>query len=78
MNITDRSYAEHVLAQLNYYRLSGYWHPMHRFTAGQARDDFVNGASFDLVVSLYEFDERLRHTVKRPPGENRPGDLFCS
>ncbi|WP_342318610.1 Abi family protein [Corynebacterium mayonis] len=33
------------------------------FVAGQARDKFVNGASIELVVSLYEFDERLRHTV---------------
>lgn len=63
MTMTDQAHAEHLLARLNYYRLSGYWHPMRRFTAGQAHDEFVEGASFDLVVSLYEFDERLRHTV---------------
>lgn len=63
MSITDQVRAEHLLAQLNYYRLSGYWHPMRRFTAGRACDEFVNGASFDLVFSLYTFDERLRHTV---------------
>lgn len=63
MTITDQAHAEHLLSQLNYYRLSGYWHPMRRFTAGQALDEFVEGASFDLVVSLYKFDERLRHTV---------------
>lgn len=30
---------------------------------GIAQDEFVDGASFDLVVALYEFDERLRHSV---------------
>ncbi len=65
MRIDDRARAEHLLAQLNYYRLSGYSYPMRRFTPGTgvARDEFVDGASFDLVVDLYEFDERLRHSV---------------
>ncbi len=65
MRVDDQDRAEHLLARLNYYRLSGYWYPMRRFTpgAGVARDDFIGGASFDLVVALYEFDERLRHIV---------------
>ncbi|WP_236630195.1 Abi family protein [Corynebacterium atypicum] len=44
---------------MNYYRLSGYWYPMRRFSQvdGTARDEFVDGASFDLVVGLYGFDE---------------------
>ncbi|WP_255315629.1 Abi family protein [Trueperella pecoris] len=63
MSVTDQARAEHLLAQLNYYRLSGYWHPMRHFTAGQAQNEFVIGASFDLVIALYEFDEHLRHTV---------------
>lgn len=65
MCVDDPVRAEDVLARLNYYRLSGYWYPMRRFTpdAGVKRDEFVNGASLDLVVSLYEFDERLRHNV---------------
>lgn len=65
MRIDNQVQAEHLLARLNYYRLSGYWYPMRRFTpdAGVARDEFIDGASFDLVVSLYEFDERLRHSV---------------
>ena len=63
MSITDQARAERLLAQLNYYRLSGYWHPMRHFTAGRACDEFANGASFDLVLALYAFDERLRHTV---------------
>ncbi|MFC5281875.1 hypothetical protein ACFPGO_08365 [Arcanobacterium canis] len=36
---------------------------LHRPQDGIAQDKFVDGASFDLVVALYEFDERLRHGV---------------
>ena len=51
--------------RMNYYRLSGYWYPMRRFSQGDgtAQDEFVDGASFDLVVALYRFDEQLRHSV---------------
>ncbi|WP_340055814.1 Abi family protein [Corynebacterium parakroppenstedtii] len=65
MRIENSDHAKHVLARLNYYRLSGYWYPMRRYdyATGTRCDDFVEGASFDLVVRLYEFDERLRHDV---------------
>ena len=38
---------------------------MRRFSpdTGEACDEFVDGASFDLVIDLYEFDERMRHVV---------------
>lgn len=57
--------AEALLRQLNYYRLSGYWHPMRRFdpATGQSLDVFRSGASFDLADKLYWFDEKLRQTV---------------
>lgn len=65
MRVNDLQHAETLLARLNYYRLSGYWYPMRRFSQGDgtARDEFVEGASFDLVVALYGFDEQLRHSV---------------
>lgn len=65
MRVDDPAHAEKLLARLNYYRLSGYWYPMRRFapSEGIALDEFVEEASFDLVVALYEFDERLRHSV---------------
>lgn len=65
MRVEGESRAEHLLARLNYYRLSGYWYPMRRFPQGDgpALDEFQPGASFELVVQLYEFDERLRHGV---------------
>ena len=65
MRVNDPQHAETLLARLNYYRLSGYWYPMRRFSQGDgtAQDEFVEGASFGLVVALYEFDEQLRHSV---------------
>lgn len=65
MTIENPQSAEALLRQLNYYRLSGYWHPMRRFNAetGQSLDVFRPGASFDLVHKLYLFDEQLRHVV---------------
>lgn len=65
MYVADPQEAERFLARLNYYRVSGYWYPMRHFRPcdGAALDDFVDGSSFELVVALYEFDERLRHAV---------------
>lgn len=65
MRVNDPEHAEMLLARLNYYRLSRYWYPMRRFSQGDgtAQDEFVDGASFDLVVALYRFEEQLRHSV---------------
>lgn len=65
MRVDDPERAEHLLARVNYYRLSGYWFPMRRFDAetGRSRDEFVDGSSLDLVFDLHEFDEDLRHAV---------------
>ncbi|MGQ4508392.1 Abi family protein [Dermabacteraceae bacterium P13128] len=65
MDIRDRSYAEDVLRQINYYRLSGYWHTMRVVdpATGRGIDRFRDGATFELVVALYKFDERLRAVV---------------
>ncbi|MHA3683174.1 Abi family protein [Leucobacter sp. HY1908] len=65
MAIEDPTSAEALLRKLNYYRLSGYWHPMRRFDAdtGQSLDVFRSGASFELVHQLYLFDEQLRRVL---------------
>lgn len=49
-------------ARIGYYRLSGYWYPFRRIdpTTGKRLDDFVDGACFVHVMSLYRYDERLR------------------
>ncbi len=65
MLIRDRARAKHLLHQLNYYRLSGYWYPMRCFSPATraASDQFRQGASFELVVNLYKFDDELRRIV---------------
>jgi abortive infection bacteriophage resistance protein len=55
-----------ALQRLNYYRLSGYWYPFRktnpRGVPGR-QDEFVPGTSFELILSLYEFDRHLRLLV---------------
>lgn len=65
MEIENRERAERELRTLNYYRLSGYWYTMRKIgtDAGGDQDVFREGASFDLVMDLYEFDERLRAVI---------------
>lgn len=54
-----------TLRRLGYYRLAGYFYPLRVFVGEghPRRDAFVDGASFSLVVSLYEFDKTLRLLV---------------
>ncbi len=52
----DRDLMIARLSVVNYYRLSGYWHP---FKDGPT-DTFRPGTSFDTVWSRYVFDRRLR------------------
>jgi len=58
---------EHALSQLgtiSYYRLSAYWYPFRvRDQHGNVTNDFIEGTSFDDVISLYEFDRKLRLLV---------------
>ncbi|PWE40580.1 Abi family protein [Pseudomonas prosekii] len=76
MQIHDPSRAERKLAQLGYYRLSGYWYPARRFemdglnqgvcpvTGKPLRlDTFQAATDFDSAVALYNFDKRLRMLV---------------
>ncbi|KIY39132.1 abortive phage infection protein [Pseudomonas sp. 10-1B] len=75
MHVADSTRAERKLAQVGYYRLSGYWYPAREFDRDPLsnqprtcritgkplrRDIFADGASFDDVVDLYRFDKHLR------------------
>lgn len=51
------------LEMVGYYRLSGYWYPYRKISSGVRGDGFVQGASFDDVVRLYEFDRKLRTQI---------------
>lgn len=65
MRIGDRHSAVEQLRRVNYYRLSGYWYPFRGLKIdGSGRSDrFLEGASFEDVVSLHDFDARLRISV---------------
>lgn len=73
MEINDQSRAERKLAQLGYYRLSGFWYPAREFkinnllhqmcsiTGKPLRlETFQATTSFDAAVQLYRFDKKLR------------------
>ena len=51
----DRDLLVARLSVVNYYRLSGYWHPFKG-----TGDQFQPGTSFDEVWNRYAFDRRLR------------------
>jgi abortive infection bacteriophage resistance protein len=61
--VADETAALAALERLGYYRLSGYFYPLRKTKpVGQKGrlDDFVEGASFDLVIRLADFDKKLR------------------
>ncbi|WP_281510802.1 Abi family protein [Corynebacterium belfantii] len=65
----DEPLARQWLANVSYYRLSGYWYP-YRVLPKNADyrhplrlDNFVSGTSFSEVAGLYEFDRKLRALV---------------
>lgn len=62
--IADLSIAAARLEQINYYRLSAYWHPLRQRDAlGNLTDQFEVDAVFTTALNLYEFDRRLRLLV---------------
>ena len=63
MIFSDEEKARTALNKINYYRLSGYWYPFRKTnpvgTPGR-QDDFRDNTSFELILSLYDFDRNLR------------------
>ena len=55
----DRALMIDRLAVVNYYRLSGYWHPFRK----QGDDAFRPGTTFEAVWDRYVFDRHLRLLV---------------
>lgn len=65
LHISNHAKAEHYLAKIGYYRLSGYWYILRKRTHSPEGepivvDDFAEGASLDDVHDLYVFDKHLR------------------
>jgi abortive infection bacteriophage resistance protein len=63
MSITDPDKAERYLRNINYYRLSGYWHAFRKSENRVFSEQFVDGTCFSNIVDLYYFDKRLRLTL---------------
>ncbi|MGW6778322.1 Abi family protein [Brucella pseudogrignonensis] len=74
MATANRGRMERKLAQVGYYRLSGFWYPCRKFridaqgqkvlcnvTGAPLREDaFTDGTTFEHVFELYLFDKKLR------------------
>lgn len=57
MHNEDSEYTEKTMQRINYYRLSAYGLTL---KDPLIKDEYVAGASFNKMLSLYEFDRRLR------------------
>ena len=55
----DRTSLVAHLADVGYYRLSGYWY-IYKQNPGSDDESFVPGTSFEKVWDLYTFDRQLR------------------
>lgn len=58
--IENEAKALHILKNVSYYRLSGYWYP---FLEDKQNHIFKSNASFDKAFKLYCFDRELRKLV---------------
>ena len=58
----DEDKALHLLRNISYYRLSGYWYPL---LDDKALHTFKPGANFETAFKLYCFDRELRLLVIR-------------
>lgn len=59
MLFKDPEAAVQQLSVLHYYRLSAYWHSMREPDS----ETFRPGTSFELVMDIYRFDERIRAAI---------------
>jgi abortive infection bacteriophage resistance protein len=60
LQIVDDAKALHLLQNISYYRLSGYWYPL---LADKKAHVFKPGATLDTAFQLYCFDRKLRQLV---------------
>lgn len=58
--IPNEEKALHLLRNISYYRLSGYWVPL---LSDKSNHIFKSGATFDLAFNIYKFDAELRRLV---------------
>lgn len=61
--LMEPDFVQRWLANVGYYRLSGYWYPYRVLREGHRLDEFDEGTTFADVSALYEFDRKLRTLV---------------
>lgn len=57
---TNEAKASHLLRNISYYRLSGYWYPLLADKQGHL---FKPGSTFDAAYNIYKFDSELRKLI---------------
>lgn len=60
MTFTDETKAFHLLQNISYYRLSGYWYPL---LADKQLHIFKPGSTFETAYSMYKFDCEFRQLL---------------
>ena len=64
MSVNNRERCERKLAQVGYYRLSGYWHSARSFTRTDGaiiyNNQFQQNTSFEAIFDFYRFDKSIR------------------
>ena len=66
LDVGEIGQAETLLSQFGYYRLSGYWHPMRKWSLTTLNgnvayaDDFQPGSTLAQAILIAKFDENLR------------------
>lgn len=58
--LEDEVRALHLLQNISYYRLSGYWYPL---LADKQRHIFKPGSTFEAAYNIYKFDSELRKLI---------------
>jgi len=62
LKIENQHKALHLLEQISYYRLSGYWYPL--LEEPKSAHKFKSNASFEIGFKLYCFDRELRKFIQ--------------
>lgn len=60
MNFSDQNKALHLLENISYYRLSGYWYPL---LADKQNHIFKPNTNFETAFNLYKFDREFRRLI---------------
>jgi len=62
MEVKNSELAENFLKRVNYYRLSAYLLTL-KDPAPSNKENYIEGTTFEQLVSIYEFDKKLRHLL---------------